>query len=201
VSIDVVSTVQLEGAFERQNYPTTTTFQCSPRTWSRTCFKSSVIFLMLYAFGSFGLSCPRVSVSADGRNAIMMMYGIAITQAIGCNYTVPSGSPCLDLVGVGDCEVGKAVERVNRGFGCPMMWLLVDEAVGVPRAIVAGDCSGATVERIDGPGVGVVGHDEKTGRVSRLRFLLSRGRSNRRSNRRELIQRGRAVSSGRTKTS
>jgi len=82
------------------------------------------------------------------------MYGFSVTQAIGRNYAVPSMSPCFNLVAVGDCEVGKAVDREDGG-SAGLMRLLVDEAVGVVRAIVAGDCCFATIESVDGHGEGI----------------------------------------------
>jgi hypothetical protein len=127
------------------------TFQRSPRTWSRICFKSSAIFFMLYAFASSGLSCPHVS--AQRRPPKRHSYGIAITQAIGRNYAVPSSIPCLDLAAEHNCELRKAVECDDRASGCPSwrpVWRLVDQAVGVPRSIVSGDCCSAAVESIDG---------------------------------------------------
>ena len=49
---------------------------------------------------------------------------------------MPRSSPRLDLAAVANRGVGKAVDREDRG-ACAAMWLLVDEAVGVPRAIAA----------------------------------------------------------------
>ena len=54
---------------------------------------------------------------------------------------------------IGDCEVGKAVDCEDGGVTCAL-WLLVDEAIGVRRAIVAGYCRCGTMESVDG-------HDEK----------------------------------------
>ena len=57
-------------------------------------------------------------------------------------------SPRSNLVAISDREVGKAMDCEDGGFAFPV-WLLVDEAVGVRRAIVAGDCRCATMENID----------------------------------------------------
>ena len=80
-------------------------------------------------------------------------YGFSITQAVWHKYTIPVIIPCLNLVAIGDCEVGKAVDCEDGGVACAL-WLLVDEAIGVHRPIVAGYCRCATMESVDG-------HDEK----------------------------------------
>lgn len=56
--------------------------------------------------------------------------------------------PCSNLVAPGDCEVGKAVDCEDGGLACAL-WLLVDEAVGIRRPIVAGHSCCITMESVD----------------------------------------------------